>query len=108
MTEYVLAPEQPVETDLSMTEDLFVKWYSVPIQGTFLPQHSHSHDHVTVVAAGAIDTWAGEMPAGAHYAPSSFVVPAHQQHTFRTLLPNTVILCCHRSDYAVEEENQLV
>jgi quercetin dioxygenase-like cupin family protein len=113
MTRFWKAPEQPVETDLSITEDadgkgVFVKWFRVPKAETFLPQHAHDYAHVSVIAAGGVKVWEEGQVRGTFHAPSSIVIPAGKRHTFRTLFDNTVLLCIHRSDVAVLEEHQIV
>ena len=107
------APEQPVETDLSITEDpdgkgVFVKWHKIATAGTYLPQHVHNYAHISVVASGAVSVYQEGTCLGTHQAPASLVIPAGKRHTFLTLLPDTVILCVHRSDFEVTEEHQIV
>lgn len=107
------APEQPIETDLSITEDpdgngVFVKWHRIPKALTILPQHVHAHAHVTVIASGGVSWWEDDKAMGTKFAPASLVIPAGKRHTFRTLVDNTVLLCVHRSDFEVVEEHQIV
>lgn len=105
------AVEQPIESDLSITEGLFVKSYRVPLKGSLLPQHSHAHPHVTVIAAGGVTIWQDGQLLGDRYAPASLVIPAGVKHTFCTLAENTVLLCIHRvgpdGEPEILEEHQL-
>ena len=105
-------PEQPIETNLSITDDLFVKWFQVQKAETFIPQHAHEHDHVTVLATGSIDVWIDGIYTGRRHAPDSIVIKAGVFHTFKTLEDNTVMLCVHALDGEGEprimKENQLV
>lgn len=109
---FVAAAEQPIESNLTLTGDLFVKWYRVPKKGTFLPQHAHSYDHITVLAAGGVTIWQDGKLLGNRHAPASLIVPALAKHTFCTLDDDVVLLCVHRifdgADPEVIEENHLV
>lgn len=105
---FTIAPQQPIETDLSITDSLFVKSFLIPKAGTFLPQHVHNYDHVSVVAAGGVGVWEEDEFRANYRAPASLVIPAGKRHTFRTLANNTVILCVHRADFEVTEEHQIV
>lgn len=95
-TEFVRAPEQPIETDLSIANGLFVKSYLVPKAMTYLPQHTHAYDHVTVVAAGSVQIWVNKAYRGQFVAPATFLVEAGQAHLFMTSANDTVLLCIHR------------
>ena len=104
-------PEQPIETDLSITADLFIKSHRVPRANTILPQHSHSYAHVSVIAYGQVDVWEENTFVGTLFAPASVKIAAKRKHTFITKVDNTVILCVHRIDKdggpEVYEENSL-
>jgi len=106
------AAEQPFETDLSITEGLFVKCYRVPKSGTFLPQHSHMYAHVTVLAVGKISVFEDGVYKCLYTAPASFVVPAGKKHAFGTRTDDVLILCIHRvgpdGEPEILEEHQLV
>jgi hypothetical protein len=106
------APD-PIESDLSLTEDpdgggVFVKWHRVPLSGTMLPQHSHTYAHVSVIAGGSVTVWEEGDLKGTYHAPASLVIPAGKKHSFLTLVDDTIILCVHRSDFAVLEEHQII
>lgn len=113
MAEFVKAPDQPVETDLTMTEDgdgcgLFVKHHFIAKAGTMLPQHAHSFSHVSVIAHGGVNIWKDGHHWRSVLAPASVRIEAGVKHAFCTTLPNTVLLCVHRSDMVVTEEHQIV
>lgn len=111
MTALYRHPEQPIESDLSITADLFVKWHRIPRANTILPQHSHSYAHVSVISYGGVDLWEENSFKGTYFAPASVKVPAKRKHTFITKMDNTVILCIHRIDKdggpEIYEENSL-
>lgn len=108
----VAREEQPIDTNLSITDDLFVKWYRIQKADSYVPQHAHEHDHVTVIASGSVDVWIDGIYSGRQIAPASFVIKAGALHTFQTLEDNVVLLCVHALDGEGEprviKENQLV
>ena len=104
-------PEQPIETNLSITADLFVKWHRIPKAETILPQHSHSYAHVSVIAYGRVDLWEENQWCGTFHAPCSVKIAAKRKHLFVTKEDDTIILCIHRTDKfsepEIHEENSL-
>lgn len=107
----------PIITDLRADVDgIFIKTIDVPDAGTFLPQHSHSYDHVSFIASGAAwvetkDDFYGKR-TDYYQAPAMVTIKAHIRHLFLTSEPNTRICCIHRIDRTgevdVEEEYHLV
>lgn len=110
--DFVAAAEQPIETDLTITADLFVKSYCIQKTGSFVPQHVHEFDHVSTIAYGGVKVWEDGNYRGERHAPVSFIIKAGVQHTFETLVDNTVLLCIHRldedGDVKILREHQLV
>lgn len=93
----VRAAVQPIETDLHMCEGLFVK-HAIFAVGTYIPQHSHASDHLSVVAAGAVRAWADGVLLGDFAAPAGIVIKARVKHLFLALEPMTTVLCIHRTN----------
>lgn len=91
-------PDQPIETNLSITDDLFVKWYCIQKAESYIPQHVHEHDHVTVIACGGVAVWVDDVYEGERLAPASLVIPAGKKHLFKTLADGTILLCIHAVD----------
>lgn len=112
MTEFVRLDEQPISTEIKMADGIFVKSMLIQRAGTFVPQHSHSYDHLSMLAVGAVAVWEDGEPAGTHYAPKGLTIRAGVKHTFRSLVDNTLIYCVHRIDRTGEveiaEEHQIV
>lgn len=110
--EFSRRDEQPTEVNILIVDDVFVKQITVKDRDTFMPQHSHKYDHISFIAAGAVQVWKNGSFLGNFEAPTGITIKAGVKHTFRTLAANTVILCIHnaaRADYvAIEEEHQLV
>ena len=95
--EYVKLTEQPVQTDLHMCEGLFVK-HAIFAAGTYIPQHSHASDHLSVIATGAVRVWADGDLLGEFHAPAGIVIKARVLHLFLALEPMTTVLCIHRTN----------
>lgn len=97
MTHFVRAQQQPIETNINICEGLFVK-HAVFAQDTYIPQHSHEFEHLSVVASGAVRVWQDDELMGDYRAPAGIVIRAHVKHLFLALEPNTSVLCVHRVD----------
>lgn len=85
----------PEETDFTSADGVFVKRMVVAEADTYLGQHAHRYDHVTVVATGTVRLWEGETDRGEFRAPAFITIKAGALHRFRTLEPATVLLCIH-------------
>jgi quercetin dioxygenase-like cupin family protein len=72
--------------------------HAVFAEGTYIPQHSHSYEHLSVVAAGSVRVWRDEVLLGDYTAPAGIVIAAEAKHMFLALEPNTAVLCVHRVD----------
>jgi quercetin dioxygenase-like cupin family protein len=95
MTKYVRLAEEPLETNITLCEGLFVK-HAIFAAGTMIAQHSHATDHLSVIATGAVRAWRGEELLGDFRAPAGIVIPARVKHRFLALEPMTTVLCVHR------------
>lgn len=89
--------DQPVETNITLCDGLFVK-HAIFAKDSYIPQHSHETDHLTVVATGAVRAWADQVLLGDFHAPAGIVIKARVQHLFLALEPMTALLCIHRVD----------
>jgi quercetin dioxygenase-like cupin family protein len=89
--------EQPVQTDIHLCAGLFVK-HCIFAEGTYIPQHSHQDEHISIIATGAVRAWADERLIGDFKAPAGIVIKAHTKHMFLALEPLTTVLCVHRVD----------
>ncbi len=95
------APNQPVAGELVIYAGIYSKLYTVPDADTVLPQHSHSHPHLTILLQGVVTVTVGDDPIGCNYrAPATIKIPAHTLHTFVTLTPGCVLACIHNADRA--------
>jgi quercetin dioxygenase-like cupin family protein len=89
------AQHQPVETDIKLTDDLFVKTAFVADAGTIIPQHSHRYDHVTLLAFGRMRVEAGGELLGDFTGPVGILIRAGVKHTMTTLSRGVVFACIH-------------
>ena len=90
-------PIQPVETNITMCDGLFVK-HAVFAKDSYIPQHSHDAEHLSIVATGAVRVWQDGTLLGDYRAPAGIVIKARAKHLFRALEPDTAVLCVHRLD----------
>ena len=101
------AKEQGELPSFDMTVDgVFIKRYKVD-KGVVVPQHSHTHSHVTILARGLLRVWRGEDPQHIDYVPGMIHIPAYTKHQFLAL-EDSELYCVHNADHAmVAEENRL-
>jgi hypothetical protein len=105
------APNQPRTSDLKIVDGIFVKVIDVPDAWTLIPQHSHAHDHVSLIATGAVQVYVGRSAPFEAIAPCALTIVAGVKHSFLSLEPNTRICCIHNvertGEVEVLEEHQL-
>ena len=89
------APNQPVSTEIKLTDDLFVKTAVVADAGTIIPTHAHSYDHVTLLAYGSMRVEADGVMLGDYTGPIGILIRAHVKHTMTTLTDGVVFACIH-------------
>lgn len=104
----VRVEQQPDQTDIVMADGIFAKQMRMRGVGLYVPQHSHTWDHITFVSLGSIRVWKDGVLLGDFHAPAGLAIPAGTKHTFLTLTPDTIISCVHRIDRtgAVEIESE--
>lgn len=102
---------QPPNVEIHTLDGMFVKQMYMIEAGTIIPQHSHAHPHLSMIAAGAVRLWRDEVLVGDFCAPHGVHIPAGTKHLFVSLVPHTVVYCIHNIDRtgAVEilEEHQV-
>lgn len=106
------APEQPFGVEIKMADGVFIKQIVIPKAYTYVPQHSHTYDHTSMLAVGAVAVWQDEAFLGRRQAPCGMTIGAGVKHTFMSLEDSTVIYCIHRIDrmgeIEIAEEHQLI
>jgi mannose-6-phosphate isomerase-like protein (cupin superfamily) len=65
---------------------------------TIVPQHTHDHDHATLVGHGAVRAWKDGEWFGDFKMGDAIVIPAGCSHLFQALCPETVLTCVHNVD----------
>lgn len=96
------ADNQPT-SDLTLFAGIFLKTYTVPDAMTMLPQHSHSHPHISLIISGSVRVWCEDRLLGQFIGPAAVKIEARQKHSFLTLTPGVVFACIHATD-AVDDE----
>lgn len=88
------AEKQPLGA-IHLFSGIFLKEMLIPDAGTVVPQHSHHYDHMSYIAAGAVEVTQDGKDMGVFEAPAAIRIPAGTKHTFKTLHPWTLVLCIH-------------
>lgn len=103
-------PDQPIITN-AVVDGFFVKKIQILKADSFVPQHSHDYDHVTVLGTGSVQFYKAGVFLGIKKAPEKLFIQARVLHSFRTLEDNTTLFCVHPSEDGSEpkifEENSL-
>ena len=98
------------QVEFALPDGIFIKQMLMEKVGTYVPQHSHSYEHASMLAYGAIRVWQNGELMGDFKAPIPINIPAETKHTFMSLEPNTVVYCIHRIDRTgkvdIHEEHQ--
>lgn len=113
---YSRLEEQPIDTDFVMPDGVFIKQIHIKKKGTYIPQHSHSYEHVSMLARGSVQVWInGELDrrtaCGTYKAPKPIMISAEKKHLFLALEDDTIIFCIHNisrtGEIEVREEHQI-
>jgi quercetin dioxygenase-like cupin family protein len=113
MTEFIPHPHQPISTEIKMLDGVFVKSMCIAKAGTFIPQHSHTFDHVSVLVRGSVRVQTGgNSHSIAYRAPAGIMIPAGVKHLFESLEDDTIVLCVHDirdgEGVSIEVEHHLI
>jgi len=82
------------QTDLKIVDNVFVKMHHFVRVGDIYQGHSHTFDHITLLAAGAVKM-VHDNGEQEYKAPHLIVTPKGVKHQFTALEPNTVFCCVH-------------
>lgn len=104
--------EQPYGIEVHECDGLFLKQMFIPKRMTFIPQHSHAWDHLSMLVRGAVRVWKDEAFDAEYFAPKGILIKAGVKHLFLSLVDDTEIWCVHatRGEEFVKilEEHQIV
>lgn len=92
-------------------DGLFVKQMHIRHKGTMVPQHSHVHPHLTMLARGRLRAWRDGEWLGDYSAPAGIMIPANTKHTFAALEDETIAYCVHRlhgAEVEIAEEHHFL
>lgn len=78
-------------------DGVFIKQMYLKTQGTLVPQHSHKHAHVTMLAHGSVEVVVEGHKIGVFKAPYPIFIEARKKHSFLSLEPETVLYCIHNT-----------
>ena len=93
--EYDTNIEQPCGVEIKMADGVFIKQMVIKRAFTLVPQHSHTYDHTSMIAAGAVRVWRDGKIDRDYLAPTGIMIKAGVKHTFQSLADETIIYCIH-------------
>jgi len=91
----MIDPVDIPDVEFTIQDNIFIKQMLLKRIGTFVPQHSHSYEHASMLAYGSVRVWQNDELVGDFKAPVPINIPAGVKHTFMNLEPNTVVYCIH-------------
>lgn len=103
---------QPENVEIHFAGGLFVKQMRFAEANTYIPQHAHGSDHLSMLARGSVRVWEDGKYVGDRVAPTGIMIRAGVKHVFMSLQPETIIYCIHNigdRDYPeITAKNHLV
>lgn len=79
---------------IAIADNVFVKMMSFPLEGMTHAGHSHTFDHVTLLATGSV-RMVHDNGEAVYTAPHLIITPKGIAHRFDVLAPNTTLCCIH-------------
>lgn len=73
----------------------------------FVPQHSHTKAHTTLITEGSMRVWRDGVCMGDYTAPAAVYIPAEIKHSFMSLEPDTCAYCVFSASPVTHEEHLL-
>lgn len=93
---------QPHGVEIKMADGIFVKQMILDAAGTVVPQHSHTYEHLSMLALGRILVWKDGIFFGEFSAPTGIPIAAHAKHTFVSISDQVIIYCIHNIERSGE------
>lgn len=87
-----------------LIDGVYIKPFVAKKAGTFMGQHSHSYDHATFVASGAIRVFVDGDVKGDYQAGEVIEIRAGKKHVLLALEDNTVAACIHNTHGKAEPQ----
>jgi hypothetical protein len=76
-------------------DDIWIRFYSLPKKGLAAPQHSHTHDHLTLLCRGSVLVYKEEVLFGVFVAPAVITIAAGSKHMFISQTDDVLLACVH-------------
>ena len=86
---------EPKYIEFAEVDDIWVRSYSLEKSGSVAAQHTHTHDHMTLVSRGSVEAWQDNELMGVYIAPAIIKIEAGKSHTFKALTDDVVLCCLH-------------
>jgi len=86
---------EPEYIEFAEVDDIWVRSYSLEKSGSVAAQHTHTHDHITLVSSGSVQMWQDGEDVGVFIAPAIITILAGKKHMFTALTDNVVLCCLH-------------
>ncbi len=103
--------EQPGSWEFASADGLFIKQMPLKDAGMAVPQHAHTYDHYTMLAAGSLKVIKDGVEIGIFKAPKPIFIEAGAKHLLISMEPNTLAYCIHNiartGEVEIAEEHQL-
>jgi quercetin dioxygenase-like cupin family protein len=110
MTEFTRLAKQPEAMDWEEADGIGIR-YAVFEADSYVPQHSHSYEHVSSIPFGEGTIQRDGDEPKPFKGPCFIVIPAHAKHLFH-FTTRGMLMCIHNTSRSgsieVEEEHQIV
>jgi len=92
---YIGDPQPATYMEFADADGIWVRFYDLPRAGNAAPQHSHKHDHVSLLCRGSVRAYKDEMILGTFTAPAMITIPKGSKHMFIALTDDVLLACVH-------------
>src|SRR5216683_1544851 len=89
--------EQPEIVDFETIDHVSINVMRIQKALSFVPQHSHTYEHGTLLAKGAVWVWLDGHLDKQYRAPCLIRIRAGVKHLFQTLEDDTILACIHNT-----------
>jgi hypothetical protein len=85
---------EPTYIEFADADDMWIRFYEIP-KGNAAPQHSHEHDHLTLLCRGVVVVYKDNELVGNFAAPSMITIHAGSKHMFIAVTDDVLLACVH-------------
>jgi hypothetical protein len=86
---------QPFGVEMYLADGIMAKQMVIPDADTLVPQHVHKYDHTSLLVFGKVEVFVDGKSQGVRTAPDGIFIKSGVAHSFRSLVPGTMIFCLH-------------